>query len=301
MIDLVSNRRWYFLGSALVIICGLIFLAIFGPPLGIDFTGGTVMEVEFKQPVTHEALKAKLAELGHSRAVIQSTGKNSFIIRTSELKEEERAEITRGLEELGLAGRPSFDFVSDPIAKEKARGAAIAVAIASVGILLYISWAFRRLPNPFRYGTCAIIALVHDVLVVTAFFAIFGRYLNLEINLMFITGILAVIGYSINNTIVVFDRIRENLGKGMRLSFETVVNNSLVETLGRSLNTTLTTLIVLVALFFFVGVAIRSFILVLLIGLVAGTYSSLLIASQILVSWEKGDFGRLFRRSLRAR
>jgi preprotein translocase subunit SecF len=180
------------------------------------------------------------------------------------------------------------------VASETTRNAGYAVAAAAIGILLYITWAFRRMPNPLRYGTCAIIALVHDTLVALGVFSILGGILGWEINLMFVTGILAVIGYSVNNTVVVFDRIRENLVKYPRLDFEDVVNNSLVETLSRSLNTSLTTLFVILALLLFVGVSIQNFAVVLLIGVIAGTYSSLFIAPSLLVAW--GRRGRIVTR-----
>ena len=189
-----------------------------------------------------------------------------------------------------------FESVSPIIAKETVRIAGIAVGVAAVGILIYITWAFRRMPRPLRYGTCAVIALVHDVLVVLGIFAIFGSFMNWEVNLMFITGILAVIGYSVNNTVVVFDRIRENLRQGLSSDFEVVVNSSLVETLGRSLNTSITTLSVVLALALFVGVSIQNFAVVLLIGVIAGTYSSLFVAPQLLVVWEQGKWSGFIRR-----
>ncbi|MCD5412688.1 MAG: protein translocase subunit SecF, partial [Dehalococcoidia bacterium] len=272
MFDFVGKGLRFSLVSVAIIVCGMLFLIVLGPPLGIDFTGGTMMTVEFDRPVTLTVLRQKLAELGHHDITIQSIeGEAGFIIRTRELEEGEEQEIMKAFEGLGLTGKPSYEFISGEIARERARGAAIAVVVGAIGILIYISWAFRKLPNPFRYGTCAIIALVHDILIVMAVFAILGEVLHLEINLMFITAILAVIGYSVNDTIVVFDRIRENLGKGARQSFETVVNNSLMESLSRSLNTSLTTLIVLAAIYLIVGEAIRSFIVVLMVGVVSGT------------------------------
>ena len=166
------------------------------------------------------------------------------------------------------------------------------MAVAAIGILLYVAWAFRRMSHPFRYGACAIVALLHDTLVALGTFSILGGMLGWEINLMFVTGILAVIGYSVNNTVVVFDRIRENLTKDQKSDFELVVNNSLVETMSRSLNTSLTTLFVVLALFLFIGPAIQNFAVVLLVGIVAGTYSSLFIAPSLLVVWQKGEWGR---------
>ncbi|MCL0072894.1 protein translocase subunit SecF [Dehalococcoidia bacterium] len=298
MFDFVGTGLRFSLVSVAIIVCGILFLIVLGPPLGIDFTGGTMMTVEFDRPVTLTVLRQKLAELGHHDITIQSIeGEAGFIIRTRELAEGEKQEVMKAFEGLGLTGKPSYEFISGDIARERARGAAIAVVVGAIGILIYISWAFRKLPNPFRYGTCAIIALVHDILIVMAVFAILGEVLHLEINLMFITAILAVIGYSVNDTIVVFDRIRENLGKGARQSFETVVNNSLMESLSRSLNTSLTTLIVLAAIYLIVGEAIRSFIVVLMVGVVSGTYSSIFIAAQVLVAWETGKVGKIVRRA----
>jgi preprotein translocase subunit SecF len=195
----------------------------------------------------------------------------------------------------GKLTETEFSSVSPMIAAETARTAAIAVAIAAVGILLYVTWAFRRMPKPFHYGTCAIVALIHDALVALGIFSILGGVLNWQVNLMFITGILAVIGYSVNNTVVIFDRIRENLKADERADFEVVVNNSLVETLLRSLNTSLTTLIVVLALMFFVGVSIQNLVVVLVIGIIAGTFSSICIAPSLLVVWDKGEWGKFIQ------
>lgn len=301
MFNFVNNRRYYFALSSVVIICGIIFAIISGLPWGIEFTGGSIMTIGFDEPVEKDNIASLFADKGHPEAQIQSIEtdetKCGYIIQTKELTDAEQTQIANSLREIGMTGELEFDSVSNPIADEKARGAAIAVVIAAVAILIYISWAFRKLPKPFRYGTCAVIALIHDVLVVIAFFAIFGSTLNLEINLIFITGLLTVIGYSVNNTIVVFDRIRENLGKAGRQGFITVVNNSLMETLSRSLNTSLTTLMAVASVYLFVGENIESFMLVLIVGIIAGTYSSLFIASQLLIVWETGEFGRLFRRT----
>jgi len=215
-----------------------------------------------------------------------------LLIRLPELSGTAQKDLKAGLTaSFGALEVKEFDAVSPMVAAETARNAAIAVAIAAIGILLYITWAFHRMPNPFHYGTCAIAALIHDALVALGAFSILGGILDWEINLMFVTGILAVIGYSVNNTVVVFDRIRENLTRDTRSGFEVVVNNSLVETLSRSLNTSLTTLFVVLALFFFVGASIQNFAIVLLIGIIAGTYSSLFIAPSLLVVWRKGRTG----------
>ncbi|MDI6815381.1 MAG: protein translocase subunit SecF, partial [Dehalococcoidales bacterium] len=263
MLDIIGKRFWFFLISGAFILIGIISLATFGLALGIEFSSGSMMTVSFEQEVDQSQLRQELATLGYGSAIVQSTGGGDFIIRTRELTRDDKTQLEEVLNaRFGLKVR-EFYSVSPMVAAETARNVAIAVAVAAMGILLYITWAFRRMPSPFHYGTCAIIALVHDVLVVLGVFSILGGILGWEINLMFITGVLAVIGYSVNNTVVVFDRIRENLTMGISSSFEVVVNNSLVETLSRSLNTSLTTLFVVLALLLFVGASIRNFAVVL--------------------------------------
>ena len=182
--------------------------------------------------------------------------------------------------------------VSAVVASQTARYAIIAVIVAAVGILLYITFAFRRMPNPFRWGTCAVIALLHDILLVLGVFSILGKLIGVEVDTLFITGMLTVAGYSVHDTIVVFDRIRENMIKGVSADFEKVVNYSISQTLGRSLNTSLTVLFVLLALFLLGGATIHYFTLVLLIGVTTGTYSSVCNASQLLIVWENHEWGR---------
>jgi len=301
MFDITGKRFWFFLVSGVVILIGIISLATFGLALGIEFSSGSRLMISFdEREVSQDQLRQELANLGYPNAIIQSeilpTGQGDFFIRTRELTGEEKEELKDALAaEFGHITEKGFSGVSAEVARETTHTAAIAVAVAAVGILLYITWAFRRMPSPFRYGTCAIVALLHDVLVVLGVFSILGGVLNWEINLMFITGVLAVIGYSVNNTVVIFDRIRENLTKGVSPNFEVVVNNSLVETLSRSLNTSLTTLIVVLALLLFVGASIQNFAVVLLIGIIAGTYSSLFVAPQLLVVWERGEWGRFLQ------
>ncbi len=293
MFDIIGKRFRFFLISGIVILIGVISLLTFGLKSGIEFSSGSMLTVDFEQEVEQGQLKQALSDLGYSKVLIQRTGAGDFIIRTRELAGEDKAQLEEALESrFGQLTEPEFSSVSPMIATETVRTAAIAVAVAAVGILLYVTWAFRRMPKPFHYGTCAIIALVHDALVALGIFSILGGILNWEINLMFITGILAVIGYSVNNTVVIFDRIRENLKMDMSADFEVVVNNSLVQTLLRSLNTSLTTLIVILALLFFVGVSIQNFVVVLVIGIIAGTFSSVCIAPSLLVVWDKGEWGR---------
>ncbi|HEY41652.1 MAG TPA: protein translocase subunit SecF [Dehalococcoidia bacterium] len=297
MFDIVGKRTWFFAISLFLILVSAIALAVLGLNPGIDFSSGSITTLTFEETVTPQEVEDELTRLGYTAQVEESQGK--IIIHTVELTTAERSAMEQGLvAAFGPVDEEAkgFENVSPVIAKETARIAGIAVGVAAVGILIYITWAFRRMPKPLRYGTCAVIALVHDVLVVLGIFTIFGSFMNWEVNLMFITGILAVIGYSVNNTVVVFDRIRENLRQGLSADFEVVVNASLVETLGRSLNTSITTLAVVIALVLFVGVSIQNFAVVLLIGVIAGTYSSLFVAPQLLVVWEQGKWSGFIRR-----
>jgi len=293
MFDITGKRFLFFLISEVLILIGIISLVVFGLRPGIEFSSGSMLTVSFEQEVAQSELKQELVNLGYANVIIQRTGEGDFLIRTRELTGEDKTALESALiTRFGSATEREFYSVSPMVAEETAHNAAIAVAVAAVGILLYITWAFRRMPKPFHYGICAIIALGHDVLVVLGIFCILGAILGWEINLMFITGVLAVIGYSINNTVVVFDRIRENLRKGISPDFEVMVNNSLVETLSRSLNTSLTTTFVVLALLLFVGASIQNFAIVLLIGIIAGTYSSLCIAPTLLIVWERREWGR---------
>ncbi len=293
MFDIIGKRYWFFLISGIIILIGIISLLSVGLPSGIEFSSGSMLTVKFESPIEYGEFKEEVFNLGYTDAIIQSAGEGQFLIRTHELSDTEKAQLESSLSSrFGEVSEASFSSVSPQVATETVNNAAIAVAIAAVGILLYVTWAFRRMPKPFHYGTCAIVALVHDALIAMGVFSILGAILGWEINLMFITGLLAVIGYSVNNTVVIFDRIRENLTRGIGHNFEAVVNNSLVETLSRSLNTSLTTLVVLLALLLFVGATIQNFVVVLMIGIIAGTFSSVCIAPSLLLVWDKGEWGR---------
>jgi preprotein translocase subunit SecF len=294
MFNVTGKRTLFLIISEVLILIGIIALVVLGLTPGVEFSSGSILTVNFEEEVEQAELETAMTDLGYSNVIIQRTGGGDFIIRTQEISGEERMALEDSLSaEFGTLTEREFYSVSPMVAAETANNAMIAVGVAAVGILLYITWAFRKMPKPFHYGVCAIIALVHDVVIVLGLFAIFGAIMNWEINLMFITGVLAVIGYSINNTVVVFDRIRENLRRGISANFETVVNNSLVETLSRSMNTSLTTMIVVLALLLFVGSTILNFAIVLLIGIIAGTYSSLFIAPNLLLVWDRGEWGRL--------
>jgi len=321
VLDLVGRRGWFYLLSFLVLLPGTIALLI--PPSlkpGIDFTSGSTFTARFEQPVTKDDLKSELGDLGHPEARIQGLGNNQFLVRTKELRgaattppvgpapSSEQDTIVQGLRERfgnmadaqGVAsptqGFLEFSSISATLSKEIARNAAIALIVASLAIFAYLWYSFRLVPQPFRFGAAAILAVLHDVLFVVGIFSILGKMIDVEIDSYFITAMLTVIGFSVHDSIVVFDRIRETVGRGEGRNFAEMVNNSLLQTLGRSLNTSLTLIFAIVALLLMGGSSIRDFLIAMLAGTVTGVYSSVFVASQILVSWDEGDIPRLFRR-----
>jgi preprotein translocase subunit SecF len=315
VLDIVGKRGWYFLFSGILILAGLISMIM--PPgwstlqsglrPGIDFTSGSVLEVTFERPVDQREVQARLDALGHPEALIQGTGSSSVIVRTKVLEEgsgdqvSERQRILDDLEEnIAPITSSAFDSVSPIIAQETVRNAFFALLATSVFILLYIWYAFRRAPKAYRFGIGAVLALAHDTLIVLGVFSILGRAINLEVNATFIIGILTVAGYSVNDTIVVFDRIRESVIRHPERAFDALVNQAIIETLGRSLNTSFTTFLVLLAMLLIGGASLRGLLLVVAIGVVVGSYSSIFIASQFLVIWDRGEFSRAFRPGRRA-
>ncbi|MBI2848186.1 MAG: protein translocase subunit SecF [Chloroflexi bacterium] len=287
--NIIGKRYWFLLISGIIMLLGVISLAVFGLKSGVEFTSGSLMTVSFEQDIAQADLTNELTGLGYSNALVQTTGTGEFLIRLPELDAAARNKLESGLTgRFGTLTVGEFDTVSPLVAGETTRNAIIAISVAAVGILLYLSWAFRRMPHPIRFGTCAVIALVHDIVIVAGLFSILGRIFNWEINLMFVTGLLAILGYSVNNMVVIFDRIRENLLQGRGVDFETTVNNSVVETLGRSLNTNLTTIFPLIALLLIVGASIQNLLVVLLAGIIIGTYDSICVAPSILVGWQTG-------------
>lgn len=294
MFDFVGKRFWFLLFSTIILIPCIISLAVFGLKPGIDFRGGTLMTLAFSTDVSEAQLRSALSDIGYNNTTIRHTSDNDFIVRMEVLDNEQN---TRLLNELNTkletaTNQKEFAAVSSSVASQTVRNAILAVIAASAAILLYITFAFRKMPKPFRWGICAIIALIHNVLVVTGIFSILGWAAGIEIDALFITGMLTVVGYSVHDTIVVFDRIRENMSRGGG-SFENVVNTSILQTLSRSIITPLTLIFVLLALFILGGATIRYFTLVLIIGCITGTYSSICNASQILVIWENKEWYRL--------
>ena len=291
MIDIVGKKYWYFAISALLIIPGIISLAVWGLNLGIDFTGGTLLEYQFKREVSKDEVASTLKSAGIEVSSLQETSENTYLIRSKPLSDEEiksaeeaLASRFEGPEELRR------ETIGPTIGAELLRRAVIALVVAAIAIVLYISWAFRKVPKPassWRFGASAIVALLHDVLFVVGMFSILGHFLSVEVDALFITALLAVIGFSVHDTIVVFDRIRENLIREISPSFSETVNHSIAQTIIRSLNTTVTVVFVLAAVLLFGGASIRWFIVALLSGVIVGTYSSIFNASPILVLWQE--------------
>ena len=305
--QVVRFRKWFLLISFVLVIASLVSLSLYRLNPGIDFTGGAAINVRYDQNVTPLQVSDSLAIVGQEDAVVQATSDSTFFVRVGVLELDlrddsgqvvrrgEESEVREALTSIGSGEIVSFDSVSGVIGSENIRNAIIAVVVASLVILLYVTWAFRKVPTPFRYGVAAIIALVHDVLIVLGVFSVLGETISLQVNAMFITGVLTTIGYSVNDTIVVFDRLRENVARYPGAPISELVNVSVRETIGRSLNTSITLIVVVVTLLLFAGASIQPLLYVLLAGVAVGTYSSIFIASLTLVAWEQGEISRFFR------
>ncbi len=301
MIDIVKRRYLYFGISLLVIIPGMIALLVWGLPLAIDFKGGSLLDIRFATGTVPQPsqVTAIYAENGFNDSIVQTSGSNGLIIRSLDMTDAQRNQLVSAMESrFGSAITVNrFESVGPSVGQEVAQRAAGAVGLAALGILIYITWAFRGVSNAYRFGVAAIIAMLHDVAVVIGVEAIIAHFFHWEVDSLFLTALLTVIGFSVHDTIVVFDRIRENLYIYRKLPYETVVNHSIVQTLVRSINTQLTVMLTLLSLALFGGVTIRHFVVILLVGVFSGTYSSIFNASPILVVWENQEWKTWFRRS----
>lgn len=291
--NIIGHKNWYFGISLLVLIPGIIAIFLWGLNLSIDFTGGSRLTLSFDNTVGNnqvqivdKILKAEKIKV----AGIEKSNKLIFV-RTAPIDSAQNNKFISELsKELRDVKQQEFETVGPVIGQETTWNAFKAVGIASILIILYVTWSFRSVPKPassFRFGICAIIALIHDVLVVVGSFAILGHFFGVEVDSLFVTAILTVIGFSVHDTIVVFDRIRENLRKTGSSNFAKTANESIIQTIGRSLNTSLTVVLVLVALLLFGGESIRWFVVALLIGIISGTYSSIFNAAPLLVLWQE--------------
>lgn len=292
--NIIGRKNLFFIISGIIIIPGLISLFMFGLKLSIEFTGGSRMEVGYKNIKQINRLKIEDAfKKEKIKISTVSIVNNTVSVRSGQIDQKTRSAIEK---DLGVDNKnitvKSFDTVGPTIGKETETNALKAVLIASIAITLYIAFTFRKVSRPvasWKYGICAVIALLHDVLVVAGVFSILGHFFGVEADSLFITALLTVMGFSVHDTIVVFDRIRENLHKNYDNPFDKVVNNSVLETFNRSVNTSLTVVIVLFTLLLFGGEGIRWFVVALLIGIISGTYSSIFNASPLLVVWYEWD------------
>lgn len=291
--QIIKYSKIYFFISAILILASLVALLVFGLKLGIDFTGGTLMEVEFSETrPSNQEIQEMLAdfpqdgqELG--RVNIQPTGELGIILKLREINEDTHQII---LEELNQPEEKRFESIGSLIGSESKSKAILAIIAALLAIIIYIAWAFRKVSRPvasWQYAIVAIVALFHDVFITLGFFAVFGHFAQIEMGLPFVAAFLTILGYSVNNSIVVFDRARENLLRTNWDDFGEVINRSINQSLTRCLNTSLTTLFVLFAIFFFGGESIKYFALALIVGIIAGAYSSIFIINPLVVLWEK--------------
>jgi len=296
----VERKWWYFLMSALLIVPGVFFLAIGGLRPGIEFKGGSLLDITFTERPSDSDLSTFFGTtLGHSEATVQGVAGGRVEVRTTEMLPEELGKTEAALKErFGADTRVDSSVVSPSFSAELIQNAIKSIALASLLIVLLIAWAFRNFGwGAFRYGLAAIIALLHDAAVVLGIFAILGYFLKVEVDSLFVTAVLTIIGFSVHDTIVVFDRIRENLRLNPGEALNPVINFSIMQTLARSVITSLTVVLTLLALFLFGGFSVRNFALALIIGIVSGTYSSIFNASQIVSLWQEVE-DRIRHRSL---
>lgn len=296
MIDFIKHKNVYYIFSGILVLASIISLSLWGLKFGIDFKGGSILEVEFsKVRPTNEKIQESLKEFNLPELIVQPAAEKGVILRFPDVSEEIHQGILKKLEGAGKLedeenklSEKRFDSIGPVIGKELQGSAMKMIIFALIGISLYITFAFRKVSRPvssLKYGIATLIALLHDVVITCGFFSVFGHFWGMEVGIPFIVAILTILGYSVHDTIVVFDRIRENLIRLSEKTFVGVVNKSLNQTLVRSLNTSLTVIFVLVAIYFFGGETLKNFILALIIGISYGTYSSIFVAPPLLVSF----------------
>lgn len=292
--NLVKNQKYFLIFSGILITISLSAILIWGLKPGLDFTGGSLLEVSFQEArPNNQAVEQKISSLAEKPVLIPA-GEKDLIIKMKVVDEAKHQQILSALKELGGGGdkviEKRFEMIGPTVSAELKTKSFLAIVFVLLAIILYIAFAFRKVSRPissWKYGVCAVLALFHDVIIPTGVFAVLGHFLGAEVDTMFVTALLTVLGFSVHDTIVVYDRIRENLLKFPRETFEEVVNRSVNQTAVRSVNTSLTVLLVLLASFFFGGESVKYFVLTLIIGVIFGTYSSIFIASPLLVIWNR--------------
>lgn len=304
-LHIIQNRKYFYILSGALTLISILSLIAWGLKPGIDFTGGSLLELSFKneRPAVEEIQKS-LADLDLGELKIQPSGEKNDILRFKNIDEATHQAMVQKLkttfkdsssvkvEDVILVSEERFESVGPVMGKELQDKAWVAIFLASLMIVLYIAYAFRKVSKPvesWKFGLTAIVALIHDLLIVTGLFSILGHFFGIEVDSLFITALLTILGFSVHDTIVVFDRTRENLSRHYSTNFEEVVNDSINQTMTRSINTSLTALIVLVVLYIFGGATIANFVLALIFGIFIGTFSSIFVASPLVVTWHFWD------------
>jgi len=289
--NIVSKRKIWLSISGILVLASVLSVVVFGLNFGIDFTGGSLMELSMEEQVNISEVRTMLEGLDYGEVLVQSTGDAGLIIRMPFLGEEDHQVILSLISEsFGSYDELRFDSFGPIIGEELRKKSLYAIGFVFIAIILYVAWAFRKVSrfiSSWKQGVITVIAALHDVIIPIGVFAILGRVFGIEVDTAFVAGLLTIMGYSVNDTIVVFDRVRENLLQGDD-NFVDTVNKSIRQTLARSINTTLTTLLALLAIFLLGGDTTKMFTLTLIIGIGIGAYSSIFLASPLLVVWEKG-------------
>ena len=297
MLNIIKHYKFWFTVSGIILLAGIISLSVFGLKLGIDFTGGTESQLQFASTPNYAKIQSVLSSENIGGFKVLPAGTNQVIIETKPLSKAKHDKIDSDLKSAaGKFTEASYTSIGPSIGQQLRSSAVWELVLVAFGIVFYIAYAFRKVTKPvtsWKFGWSAIVALLHDLFVVAGIFSILGHFLGVEVDSLFVTALLTVLGFSVHDTIVVFDRIRENLKVEAGQPIEFIVNHSINQTVVRSLNTSLTVLFVLLALLLFGGATIKYFILALFIGIIAGTYSSIFIASPILVLWQKWSSRRL--------
>lgn len=295
--NLVKNQKYFFIFSGLLIVGSLLALILWGLKPGLDFTGGSLLEVEYKNDrPSNPAIEEKISPLVE-KPILIPTGDRGIIIKTKAIDEVKHQEVLKSLQELAGETKDDsslkekrFEMIGPTVSADLRTKSFLAILFVLLAIIAYIAFAFRKVSRPvssWKYGVCAVIALAHDVIIPSGVFAVLGHFKGVEVDTLFVTALLTVLGFSVHDTIVVFDRIRENLLKYPRETFDEIANRSVNQTMVRSINTSLTVLLVLLAAFFLGGESVKYFVLTLIIGVIFGTYSSIFIASSLLVVWNR--------------
>ncbi|MBI5229925.1 MAG: protein translocase subunit SecF [Candidatus Magasanikbacteria bacterium] len=292
--NFIKNQKYFLSLSAILVAGGIIAFFVWGLKPGIDFTGGALLEVEYKTDRPANADVSSVVEGITEKPIIQQVGNKGLIIRTKTIDEPTHQKIVNALKEKisgdNVLTEKQFQTIGPSISAELKQKSYSAIALVLIAIILYIAFAFRKVSRPvsaWKYGVCAVLALTHDIFIPVGIFAALGHYKGVEIDTLFVTALLTILGFSVHDTIVVFDRIRENLLKYSKESFEQVVDRSVNQTMVRSISTSFTVLLVLLAVFFFGGATIKYFVLTLIVGVIFGTYSSIFVASPLLVLWQR--------------